>query len=234
MISITEPSVNMKILIVGDSLVFGRRKHGIGLTDTWPGILASCGHEVHIRARGGSGIDDVAKELETLYHYYGGSCNEDEFDICIIQCGIVDATPRLISKNQSALLLKLGLPSHLINRVNSARPVIKVLGQPNQSSQDFFALYGESVDSALRYCSQVVAVPIAPPFHYLVKNCGDFANIVAEFNRRIKDLPRVDCIDISFDGSMFLDDGHHLNKKGHKIIASSIFKSSIFRNHACG
>ena len=87
----------MKILIIGDSLTFA---HGVNIDDTWPFLLQKNGHKVTHRGRGGSTIAKVLDELHEIKDWSNEKTNKYPlyFDICIVQVGIVDATPRPFGK----------------------------------------------------------------------------------------------------------------------------------------
>ena len=99
----------MKILILGDSLVFPRPKYNIRYEDTWAGILASHGHEIFQRAKGGSSIIDVEEETNHLMSYYLGEFDSysKPFDVLILQAGIVDVSPRILTPFLKKIISKI-------------------------------------------------------------------------------------------------------------------------------
>ena len=61
----------MEILILGDSLPFGRPKYGVCRHLTWPYILSKeLGGVCQIRAKGGSTMSDVLSEARSLRGYW--------------------------------------------------------------------------------------------------------------------------------------------------------------------
>ena len=89
----------MEILVLGDSLAFGRPKYGIGRHQTWPYLLSKeldCG--LQIRAKGGATMGDVVNEAGFLNRYWFAGVKARQFDVAFVQAGIVDCCPRLLPR----------------------------------------------------------------------------------------------------------------------------------------
>ena len=216
----------MEILILGDSLVYGRPSHGIGRSNTWPILLGnrmSC--SVQVRARGGSLAVDVFNESRYLFDAWFGDLPEKKFDATFIQVGIVDCCPRLFPKRLYSLLK--GLP--IISRIQRLSTAYSVFGAPWTSKKIFAENIKKTADIVGEISDSVFFVMIAPPFHFLLKNVGDFSAEVADYNRMLK-LVVGDSRVVDWDPTpdRFLPDGHHLSLSGHEALADSCF--SIYKN----
>jgi hypothetical protein len=74
----------MEILVLGDSLAFGRPKHGICRDKMWPCLLIKeLGCDLQMRARGGATIIDVANEARSLNGYWFECLKARSFDITL-------------------------------------------------------------------------------------------------------------------------------------------------------
>jgi hypothetical protein len=219
----------MRILILGDSLVFPRSRNKIKYEDTWAGILASNGHEIFLRAKGGSNITHVEKELDHLMSYFNVSSDisSHEFDLIILQAGIVDLSPRLFSPSFKNLISKIPFFSKYILLLSRNKVFYKYFGHRSVSEMKF-----KSILIRLRHKFTLIAknnliIEIARPAHFLIQNVGDFSDVVVSYNRIYREiysanfLEVYDNIDIS---EIMLMDGHHLNHCGHKLIAQKILE----------
>lgn len=217
-----------KVLVVGDSLTFGRPKYEIFQKDTWPGLLESRGYDVWHRGSGGSTSKDVLSEIRQLHNYLVGDENIDPpMDIFLIQVGIVDCTPRLLPKRVISLLQFLPFGSYFVRKLNRSQFLVSYFGKPWVSLEEFEQNFREIVHLASRLASRVFIIEIAQPIHCLIENCGDFSNQVYFYNRVLRNLDNVIFIDVYGDrdlrkADLFLEDGHHLTKVGHKRIANQI------------
>ena len=89
----------MKLLFLGDSLLFGRASHNVLDEDTWPFILAKQFSSTPlVRGHGGSSVREVIKEAEILRTYWYGHNSQTTKPIVFVQVGTVDSAPRLLPR----------------------------------------------------------------------------------------------------------------------------------------
>ena len=78
--------------------------------------------------------------------------------------------------------------------------------------------------------TKVVFIEIAKPAHFLIDNCGDFSDVVDNYNTVLKKISKEGylCVfgDVQMD-KLLLPDGHHLTKDGHKKIADKILDLTV-------
>jgi hypothetical protein len=215
----------MEILILGDSIPFGRPKYGICRDRTWPYILRrELDTLLCMRAFGGSTSSDVLAEARSLTDYWFGSLSTRRFDAAFVQVGIVDASPRLVPK----LLYPFASKAPGFSRLQRSKWLHKVIGRPWVSSSQFI-LNISKIDSLLcRLADQVFFVEIAMPSHFLKDNVGDFSDSIRCRNDLISqcvgEAHFVSCWGGEPVPQYLLPDGHHLNEEGHKVVAKQCFE----------
>ena len=215
----------MKILVVGDSVVFGRPKYSIYYSLTWPAILSESGAFVMQRARGGSGMSDVKKELKMLESYFVDDLaieQDNKFDFCFVQAGIVDVTPRILTRKIRNLLSRTRIGGRLVKKLNSNRYLISKLGRPDVDQNTFFEHASEVYRLGNLMASKVIFIGIAPPFNNLIINCGNFSSDVTRYNSVLEKVSNGDVLYIDKSEENFLPDGHHFTKKGHSAIGKKL------------
>lgn len=217
-------------LILADSLAFARPKHGVLLENTWPYLLQNYTNDFLIyQANGGAMSNTLVDEANQIRSYYHKENLDKTFDWCVVQVGIVDCSPRKISTRLNYLIQKF-IPNgaQIIRRINRSN-LFKKQMKP-WISLDQFRNNINNIHLALQpMCSNIFFIEIAPPCHNLILNCGDFSQEVYKYNSVLKELmndkhltPFSSNDDLE---KSFLPDGHHLTKRGHKLVANSIIES---------
>lgn len=210
----------MEILVLGDSLPFGRPRYGICRDKTWPYILQrELNAFICMRACGGATSMDVLAEATSLAGYWFGSSQARLFDAVFVQVGIVDAAPRLVSKPLYSYVSKI--PG--FSRLQRSRRLHQLVGRPWVSSGQFSQVIVK-IDKLLgRLSEQVFFVEIAMPDHYLKENVGDFSSLVSDRNLLISSCIGEKRFIRCWGGvnvpQFLLPDGHHLNELGHRLVA---------------
>jgi hypothetical protein len=217
----------MKILVLGDSLTFS---HHVNIENTWPYLLQASGHAVTHRGRGGATIDKILYELNEIEDWSKETQEDNKrpFDICIIQVGIVDVTPRPFSRNITYLLKQVPIIKFLPLKLNKSKIFLKFFGKP-WTTEDIFLKKFELLKKKINnFSKNTVFIEIARPSHNLIANCGDFSNMVKKYNQILKksnDQHKfLKVYDDKPSGEFLLEDGYHLNKNGHNLIYQNILK----------
>ena len=211
---------DMEILVLGDSLPFGRPKHGICRDKTWPYLLR-CELDAHLcmRARGGATSTDVLAEASGLASYWFGSLQARRFDVAFVQVGIVDASPRLVPKPLYPYVSRL--PG--FSRLQRSRWLHEVVGRPWVSSGQFAQAIVRIDELLGRIAEQIFFVEIAFPDHHLKENVRNFSSLVSCRNLSISscigESRFVSCWGGQAVPQFLLPDGHHLNAEGHQVVA---------------
>ena len=214
-------------LVLGDSLSFGRPKYLIFYKDTWPYKLGEHGFRVLNRARGGSGIRAVISELRSINNYYMPSCgqnSEERFRLCLIQVGIVDVTPRLVGLRLHKLLSWIPVYKRLFVWLSRKSWLYDLIGKPWVKGSEIEALLIKLDSELQRAAIDFFFIPVSPPFNRLKENCGDFSELVNDYNQKIDKIFPGRRIDIEFSSDLLLPDGHHLTAKGHQKVAQEILR----------
>lgn len=223
-VSLTEQK---KVLVLGDSLTFGRPKYHISNDDTWPSQIEASGFRVFHRGMGGASSKSVLDEARHLYGYMIDevSNRQPPFDLCFIQVGIVDYTPRLLSQKLHRVIGVFPGGGRVVAALSRFGPLIRLVGKPWVSLVEFQRNVMNILDLCSKLAADVVFIEIAKPAHFLIDNCGDFSGVVHQYNSVLRDasndgyLPVFENLDL---GDLLLPDGHHLTKDGHKRIAQQI------------
>ena len=211
-----------EMLVLGDSLVFGRPKYGICRDLTWPYIVSKELHfQLQVRAHGGSSIVDVAKESRFLNDYWFKGLNARRFDVAFVQVGIVDCCPRLAPKSIYRYMKRI--PGFA--KLERCSIAYDSIGRPWTSKERFHAALLDLVESLSCIAKATFFVQIANPVNHLVENVGDFSATVADYNEIIKEVVGSEFLvnwQVVDSGKMhILADGHHLTTLGHKKVGNS-------------
>jgi lysophospholipase L1-like esterase len=219
----------MKILILGDSLTFG---HGVNLENTWPYLLQKKGCWVTHRGRGGSTIIKVLEELNEIEDWRKKKRKNNNFypfDICIIQAGIVDSTPRPFSRNISFLLSKMYITNLILLKLGKSRFFLRYFGKPWISENIFLKNLKLLKKKVNNFAKKTIYLEIAMPAHHLIDNCGNFSERVKKYNKILKENNDKKFLFLPIYGDQLSDkyilkDGYHLNQSGHNLIFKNIIK----------
>ena len=147
------------------------------------------------------------------------------FEICILQVGIVDCTPRPFSKRLTRVISLFYGGKKLIDRLSRHQQFLKLFGKPWISLEKFENNILEIFKISSKISSKIIFIEISKPVHYLLENCGNFSSIVSDYNSVIKKTFSNGYLEVyqGIDSELLiLPDGHHLTKLGHKIIANKI------------
>jgi hypothetical protein len=212
----------MEILVLGDSLPFGRPKHGICRDLTWPYLLSKelgCG--LQMRAKGGATMIDVANEAQSLNGYWFEGLKTRSFDVTFIQAGIVDCCPRLFPRPFYGYARRT--PG--FRRLERSPRAHRLLARPWTSAGRFSKALSGLVNILPSISKANFFVEIAKPANYLVENVGDFSDVVVSYNEMLRKLAGPASLvqwQTSNSGEIhLLPDGHHLTALGHQAVAKA-------------
>ena len=212
----------MEILVLGDSLAFGRPKYGISRDLTWPYLLRKelrC--HLQIRAKGGSTIVDVAKEAQSLNRYWFGNLKTRKFDVTFIQVGIVDCCPRLFPKCFGDYPLRVPVVKSL-SRSSFAH---RLFARPWVSEDNFSERLLVLCEILWKISEKIYFIEIARPANHLIENVGDFSENVERYNKIINQFSDSNGFiewQTDYSGNLhILPDGHHLTLLGHQEVSKA-------------
>jgi hypothetical protein len=214
-----------EILILADSLAFGRPAHGICRDQTWPYRLSkelNC--RLQIRAQGGATVVDILNEAKSLSFYWFGELKARKFDAALIQVGIVDCCPRLAPKPIYERARRL--PG--FRRLERSPLAYKMIGRPWISKSSFTNYLQQLLKILPTIAEEFFFIEIAKPAHNLVVNVGDFSERVEDYNRIIKQCAGLKSFVAwpckNSGNSHLLPDGHHLTMIGHELVTKACSK----------
>jgi hypothetical protein len=214
------------ILVLGDSLTLPRVKNEIYLNDIWPSLIERNGIRVFNRGRGGSTTVDVLNEANHINYYYSSYENKKTFNLCIIQVGIVDCTPRIFSRRIFRFLEKFGIHNtRLIKNVLRNQKYYRKFGRPWVPIDNFKSNIENIRKKLDNICEKIIFLEIMPPCKHLINNIGDYSLQVGEYNEILSQGKKDRFINLySYENLdlLVLDDGHHLSKLGHANICMKI------------
>ncbi|GAC1313680.1 MAG: hypothetical protein NVSMB2_01940 [Chloroflexota bacterium] len=222
-----------RILVIGDSLSLHRSRDGQTLDETWPWQVKSAvpGAEVWVRSQPASLVQAAVAEIrlfESSLHL---------FDLVIVQAGITDSCPRPLAHWSHRLLghVANGALQRLINRHYAL--LLRLRRKSWTSPADFRAAL---TDIAARVTprTRLMFVPIVPPCKKLSAKVPGVGEAVDRYNAIIREVQathacgRVTCLTdfgTSCSAECVLDDGHHLNARGHELLAELIARAIATR-----
>lgn len=203
-----------KIIVIGDSLAFDRPDE-LTHEERWPQLLKRSLSEVLIenKSRGASTTQRLAGE--SLKGLQPG-------DAIIVQLGVVDCAPRLLSKIESKVVARL--PAFLRKRVisfakkNRAQHSKRAYVDPLSFERNLRRFLGRTKDFNVLY------IKILPASSRFLSSNPDVFKSIDLYNNIINNLkisfPNINLIEfdkVNID-DYTLPDGYHLNAVGHKLI----------------
>lgn len=201
----------MKILVFSDSLALPRTQpescpHEL----TWPQKLRTLGHEVCLCAIGGATIDELFKQ--TFYFQ-----QSNEFELVLIQSGIVDCAPRFARKIELKILRSIPwLGPQIIKRLNT--PKLRKFRNLSYTPAKRFEKMLDNFESCFEV--PVFFIEILPAHPDYEKNLPGITQRIAAYNLLIRKKSHITMEKFPSEGLM--SDYHHLNALGHQYIVDSI------------
>lgn len=204
-----------RVLILTDSL--GCPREDVDVEDTW--------------------VDQLLRD-NTLDVWFYTYCERGQYakridvnrikllnpDIIICQIGIVDATRRAIHRLSLAIISRIPILSKVCNILIRKNHyfLTKIRKIHCTNIRDYTRIL-ESIFSCSN-CGNIF-ICIAPPGQYMKEQVFNIDNDVNQYNKVITDLNFSNTILLNpykNQKDYMLQDGHHLNKKGHELIFLSV------------
>lgn len=197
---------------MSDSLPLPRREPEVcEWQDTWPYLLRKDGYDVYSVSIGGATVAELLEQLD--YH------NSREKDIAIIQTGIVDAAPRILTKEERTVINYFWLSRKLLlPLILRFKTYLRKKRNMTYTSRNDFRTALKDIRERIG-CEKVYAIGILPPVHGyegiapgISENIKAYNSILAEvFNDAFLDVDNMPSEGI-------MSDFHHLNAAGHRFV----------------
>lgn len=199
--------------------------------------------EILDRARGNMSIIDIYRWFNEDCWYFG-----NDIDISIIHNGIVDCAPRPIPKQVRRVIAILPqfIQKPIIKLLHNNRALLLKLGMKFHvtSSGNYYRIYKQLIEKAIATSKIVYIINIAPTnskieYHSpgLMESINKYNSIINNIIDDLKDK-NIILIDINsyisstefeIDELVNPEDGHHITKMTHKILANMIINFEDLR-----
>lgn len=207
-----------KIIILGDSLAYNRPDI-LTNEQRWPALLSKNlqAYQITNLSMGSSTSSRFKKLDKALFA---------DNDILIVQIGIVDCAPRLLTRFENRVISKL--PSFLSKRIISnfkrkrVQDISRVYITPQKFKENLLGLFDKFKQTRLFY------IEILPASEKFLASNPRVSESINQYNLIIESCAaNFDNIHlIKFDNynidQYTLDDGYHLNAEGHALVSKLI------------
>ncbi len=235
--------------VYGDSLSLPRAEIELDYSQTYPELfkrrLAAThgqGVDLYNRSKGGISIQGLHADFVRDCEYFGTPGGQ----VVVIQIGIVDCAPRILSNWQRAFLAKVPSATFrqvVVRQLHRHRARLVRLGRETRRvtpPSRFRAAHQAMVSRAARESANVFVMNIAPTTDALEIRSPGIRSSIELYNRIIADCvhsiaqPNVSLIDVhaailAADGGVgrCVDetDGHHLTVIGHRLYAELVWET---------
>lgn len=211
-----------KLLVITDSLGLPRTKPELlKVEETWPKILG-CNYiesmEIFQYSVGGLTSNKVLEFIELYLESY-------DPDIVIIQVGIVDCCPRVLTQLELSMLMRI--PAFIRNRIrtilNKYRNLILKYRDARYVKYDCFDNNIAKIVSSVS--SELIFVLVSPPNDKFKEHTLGIEKSIKDYNEIIsKHARKTVCIDVKYKESVYMNDMHHLNALGNVELANEILR----------
>lgn len=221
------------ILIIGDSMAMPRNE--VAYNQTWIYKLISHFSEIMFidKSRRGSTTERIVQEGGGYKNVQPGADLLEYYkpNLVVIQLGIVDCSPRLVSRNALSTKLINHSPTFVKTVFYRFKKKYSVRKPKNAfvSPQQFKNNFETYIKRAKAMNTRVLAIEIAPVAESFVEKSPSIVASIAEYNKILEDLTIyenfsvVSSYDKKLSNSLLIDE-LHLNEKGHEIIFSKLKK----------
>lgn len=231
----------MVITVVADSLAMPRREEGgsVLFSQTWPVQLQtmSLSHTVkpiHIamhaqRARDSRSLNKSGTRSDALKFV--------DSELVVLQIGIVDCAPRIISEHEKRNLNRFYVPKAYRDRIIENRKAHRHLESPEHAldkvyvKPEAFRKNVEQFRDYSRACGnrKMLVIPILGDTKTLEKNHPGYKSNIVRYNDILSSLQDDFLNLISMEDNLdnaefYVRDAYHLSSLGHQKIAEAIFQ----------
>lgn len=215
-----------RLLILSDSLALPRKEpEEVKLEDTWPFLLKEkLGVQIIQSSIGGATSEDL---LNQVFYY-----RSLDFDLVILQCGVVDLSPRAFLRHEISLFKRYRFSRLILKRITSNKKVVKEIRRVRKVSYTSVKQFRKNL-SAIQKNFQAKVYGITVPGN--LKNYDAIVPGITEqirmYNNVIREIFQENTIDISgFSYDELMADFHHLNRVGHLRLMEAIRAQLITNN----
>lgn len=206
----------MKIAVFTDSLGLPRdRPEVVNYSETWVNMLKQ-NHQIYQVSIGGGTIEDLYNQA-----VYVNSFNPD---VVIIQSGIVDCTPRALTKTESYILNKYKLTQKILKYILKEKTT-KFLRKYRRCSYTPLAKFLEysKMFKATFSNSKVYFIGIVPASVEYEKKVPRVTKSINHYNKKLSEIFKDSFIETScFASDKLMSDNIHLNTEGNKLLATIV------------
>jgi acyl-CoA thioesterase I len=226
----------MKIInIIGDSLSMSREDNNISFKNTYGFILAKSLSNNFYIVNNSKRANTTKNQCFYQNFYDELVCLKAHYTI--IQLGIVDCAPRLISIREKKIINYL-FSKRLVNFYirNKARFrffYTKYFSSPYVNITEFKFYYEKIIDQLLvqKQTKKIILINISDTNILNKKKSFGFHDQIISYNKIIHKISKknnrislINLYDLSKRNGILLDDGIHITKKAHALIAKFILK----------
>lgn len=208
----------MKIAVFTDSLGLPRDKpEVVDYTSTWVSLLKQ-NHNVYQVSIGGGTIEDLYNQAAYL--------NSFNPDFVIIQSGIVDCTPRALTKTESHILNKYKITQKILTLILKEKTTkfLRKHRRCKYTSIVKFLEYAKMFKLTFNE-SKVIFVGIMPASSNYEKKVPGVTKSINLYNKKLSEIFKENFIETScFSFDKIMSDNIHLNLEGNRLLASIVEK----------
>lgn len=232
----------MRIVVIGDSLCLPRitENEVVSWEHTWPFLLEK---QLKLQEPNNVELINCGKRKRTVDSLVSFDFTEHivfkEPDLLIIQIGIVDGAPRIISKKERRLFNNRFFPRLVRNRIIKNRKkkkkiilrrnsLAKVYTKP-KSFKTYLEEFKNKLDRHNYLLKNVIFIPIVANFDHMESvspgykhNIDIYNKILSNFSKRTNALILEELQLELCKADLFCKDGYHLNKDGHQFLTQSL------------
>ncbi|MBN8704512.1 MAG: SGNH/GDSL hydrolase family protein [Bacteroidetes bacterium] len=212
----------MKILIITDSLGLPRDfPEKLNYNETWVYLLSNH-FEVHQLSFGGATIDVLFSQLGYLKLFNP--------DLVFIQSGIVDCTPRALSKFENKLINRFSILKWLFNKLLKKDILFKLRKYRNLKYTLPFIFSGYVNKFNAEFKNKLFWIEIIPPTDFYENKIPGIKKNVIYFNELISNVVGNNFVSTNdFSTDELMSDHIHLNTQGNFKLFERI--KTIVVNH---
>ena len=228
-----------RIVVLGDSLALPRKEgvDNLNWEETWPYLLERKLKLKFVEIE----VINCSKRARLMTTLLGHDFKEHilfkDPEIVILQIGVVDCAPRIISLKEKAVLNHRLFPSFIRRKIIAYRkrnkreitkqtPLAKVYTPPRvfeSALKQFFSRVDQEYSIQKK---RVIVLPILANIHFMQKSSPNYGDNVLHYNQILQQVSvnvKATFVNIAHsfnrDADNFCSDGYHLNEKGNRSIA---------------